>query len=1002
MKKRLLFSWWIILTISQLFGQQPYFKQITDENGLPSMTVYDIHQDRRGFMWFGTANGLVRFDGIRMKIYHGISQESREASNIKEDATGRIWYTNFSNQIFYIENDSSVLFKKYVGSRNNVIYYNFDLDGNIYISSGLDLNKYSTIFQPDSAKKTGQVVFSLQSGMIQEVGLTIKHEIVIVSLNSMYVFKNNREWIEVIFNPVGKYKSKKDIMDGKYYSVTIGEKKYTYHSLSKFSGTLIGSEIIGSKYYQDMRHVVDDITSMSFDKYQQLWLNTYNGSYVFDSTGKVINFDKPLLKGTAISIVRQDHEHNYWVGTLSEGIYFIPSLNTKIFSPKNSILTHHFITQLTKGNNNTLYGGLGNGGIFRVNTQTDEVKLLTIPHNKKSIEALGFSKKLNTIFATGTGLYSISENLDTYNIMVDRLAGKAIVETNTHVLIGARSHTNFISLKDRSFVVKDDLFGRNIHSEQIIYDTPKSFYWEEKVEHLYIGYEGLFLRVRNEKVDTLRDESGKMVYAESIAQANDGTIYLGTTNSGIMKVNQERLTSILNTSHGLSNNRINYLVADGDIIWFSTNNGLGKFIPTLNEFVLYNHTDGLISNEIMNFSLVEDRIWLGTSKGLQVIPKEIQSRNLVPPPIYITDVSVLEKNINISDEIIIEPNKNNIRISFTGISYRSQGLFTYEYRLLGLDTTWISTASTVNFARYPSLPPGSYEFQVMAFNEDHIGSLFPATLKFTVLTPFWKTVWFWFALFLISIAALIIFFQHRIKILQRESEAELKQVTLENELRQSQMTALRSQMNPHFIFNALSSIQNFVFQNDKLSANQFLGKFADLMRKVLHHSEQKEISLDEEIETIKLYLDLETLRFSQEFSYSFSISDDIQLNRFEIPPMMIQPYVENAIKHGLLHKKENCKLDISISWEIPEKVLQVKIDDNGIGRDRATEMAKTNRYKHSSFSTKATEKRLELLNHYRTNSIKVVIIDKKNDKEQSLGTLVVINIPVSSKYDENI
>lgn len=220
-----------------------------------------------------------------------------------------------------------------------------------------------------------------------------------------------------------------------------------------------------------------------------------------------------------------------------------------------------------------------------------------------------------------------------------------------------------------------------------------------------------------------------------------------------------------------------------------------------------------------------------------------------------------------------------------------------------------------------------------------------------------------------------------------------KRLALEKQYRDSELKALKSQMNPHFIFNALNSIQEYIVLNKKNLASDYLGKFADLIRTYLHHSDTGVISLQEEIDSLKTYLDLECLRFEDTLNYTFNVANDLNTDVTHIPTMLIQPYIENALKHGLLHKKENRQLNITFSKEKNNNILCI-IEDNGVGREKSKELQKKRALLHKSFAAKATEERLELLNFGKNKKIGVEFIDLYNEENIGNGTKVIVSIPI--------
>lgn len=234
--------------------------------------------------------------------------------------------------------------------------------------------------------------------------------------------------------------------------------------------------------------------------------------------------------------------------------------------------------------------------------------------------------------------------------------------------------------------------------------------------------------------------------------------------------------------------------------------------------------------------------------------------------------------------------------------------------------------------------------------------------------------------------------------LQLKYETDKKEADL-NRLKllqtETELTALKSQMNPHFIFNALNSIQELYTIGDKKMANEQMGNFAQLTRKILDVSGKQKIELAEEIEILTNYLELESMRFENDFSYQLNLSEDIDEDYVQLPPMLLQPYVENAIKHGLLHKKGEKQLTVNFSLNADETFLLVEITDNGIGRAASALLNKNKRAAHTSFATSATQKRLDLLNKDKATNVAVLFDDVLDELQQIAGTKVSIQIPLN-------
>ena len=257
---------------------------------------------------------------------------------------------------------------------------------------------------------------------------------------------------------------------------------------------------------------------------------------------------------------------------------------------------------------------------------------------------------------------------------------------------------------------------------------------------------------------------------------------------------------------------------------------------------------------------------------------------------------------------------------------------------------------------------------------------------------FWQRDAVYIILFFIISIGSALYVRYNLGKRYKKHQTDIERFRVEKELQRSQLQALKVQMNPHFMFNALNCIQEFILMNEKTQAMRYLGKFSDLMRMTLDMSEEENVRLSDEIKCLRVYLDLEALRFGEDLKVDMRIDEHLKPHHIYVPSMLIQPYVENALKHGLLHKKGEKQLDIGFRLEEEKKVLFCTVNDNGIGRERSGQIESYRT--HKSFATSATKRRLELLNADRDSAISVQYTDKINEKGESTGTTVVLAVPV--------
>ncbi|NJL14956.1 MAG: histidine kinase [Microscillaceae bacterium] len=327
---------------------------------------------------------------------------------------------------------------------------------------------------------------------------------------------------------------------------------------------------------------------------------------------------------------------------------------------------------------------------------------------------------------------------------------------------------------------------------------------------------------------------------------------------------------------------------------------------------------------------------------------------------------------------------NLITLEFVGISFVEPLKNEHAYQLVGIDNDWIYSGAR-RTANYTNLPPGRYHFKLKVANPDGYWSP-PATfLEIEILPAFWQTTWFQMLVLLGLLGLLGGIYQLRIRQIRRESD-------FKHRLAETEMAALRAQMNPHFIFNTLSSIHHFILSHDTKSAGRYLTRFAELIRGVLEHSKESRISLARELRSVGLYIEMEQLRFSHRFDFYLDIAPDIKPETVFIPPLLIQPFIENAIWHGLMQKETPGFLKLSLQMAQP-RLLMVIIEDNGVGRAQAKVLGSKTAINKKSFGLKITSERMEILNQYYQIKADIQIQDLKDINEKPAGTRVCLKIP---------
>ena len=287
---------------------------------------------------------------------------------------------------------------------------------------------------------------------------------------------------------------------------------------------------------------------------------------------------------------------------------------------------------------------------------------------------------------------------------------------------------------------------------------------------------------------------------------------------------------------------------------------------------------------------------------------------------------------------------------------------------------------------------GTYTFELKAQNVSAQSPVFATPITFVIAKPFWETYWFYALVLFVFLGLFWLYFIRRLRQKEAQRIAEIDKILIDKKITNLRLENLRSQMNPHFIFNALNSIQDYIISNEKELASSYLVKFSRLIRMYLDYSQQNEITLEEELNALKLYLELEKVRFEDELTYSLNVDKKLNVRQIKVPSLFIQPYVENALKHGLLHKSDERLLKIEAK-AINDNTLLITVEDNGIGRQQSEALKRSDK-PHKPFATKANEERVRLYKNKLKRNINIEIIDLYNSNQQSTGTKVVITMPI--------
>ncbi|MBK9103918.1 MAG: histidine kinase [Saprospiraceae bacterium] len=406
-------------------------------------------------------------------------------------------------------------------------------------------------------------------------------------------------------------------------------------------------------------------------------------------------------------------------------------------------------------------------------------------------------------------------------------------------------------------------------------------------------------------------------------------------------------------------------------IWLTTNFTIVKMTPDFSQFTRFNIDQSIINASFgsSRFYQLHDGRWV-TYTPAEIVcfdPGAIGKDAGNHPQVKICGFSVFDKKIQVDSfitshvPIILTYNNNFVSIEFSALTYTDIRQINYYYRMTGVDQKWIHT-TTKQFADYTDLHPGQYLFEVKADYGNGPTSI--TSLAIEVTPPWWGTWWFRI-LCLLALGSLIYL------IVRNRIDSIRKEAALKHRIAETEMMALRSQMNPHFIFNCINSIDAMIQRNDKYKATVYLNKFARLIRNVLDSSKQNKIQLSRDMETLQLYIDLELFRHQDKFTATVTADEELLQNDYKVPPLIIQPYVENAILHGLRHKMDHPGI-LSVSVTKREECIMYVIEDNGVGRKAVNGDSKKD---SNGYGMQISSDRVRLFNNEEIASVHITDLE---------------------------
>lgn len=944
--------------IQNLFGQNPYYHTVNKTNGLPSNTVYDIYQDKNEMIWLATNDGICSYDGFQFKSYYNDDQTSKAGSNIVEDSFGRIWYCNFDGNIYYVEKGKLHILdvKKPIG------YHKFNIIGNQLIY----LEKNELVFLDlKTLKKTNVLPFDTNVILgVQKKG------------NSLFVFSNYLFEIRSA-SDIKKYQIPSEVkvkFNGGLFSVS----NENLLIVSKYSNDycLFNDGKFELKKFESPFNFIQNV---SVDN-QYNWFSTTKGLLKINLN---IPNSKPekYFEQYNISTIYKDKNQGCWITTLNEGVLYIPHFKNILYP---TIAIPIVIEQIE----NEIYYGTANDKLVKTNDlkNLQNHQVIFNGNSNHSVVNLNYNSFNNELIFTSNTfkIKNIKGSVFKENVIAIK---QVLVIDDSFYAYAASGNCGLIKMKDgkSNWNAAHEKFRKlsNLsmdYSSMISGVRGKSVAYDRLNETLFFATNlGLF-QFKKEQSTEIKPNH-KSLNLSKIYFHNQLILGLTTNNNLVeINVNNHQMKTIYDSK--IKGNLLLKIRQIDDLLYLITSNSIITYHLTTRKMQkIFNVNSDVEINDIL---AKDDHLYLATSKGIISLDSTTFSTEK-QPKFLLQNVLVNQKSISLEKLNELDYDENDIEIQFSVISYLQSPNTPIYYSIN--NGNWQEIKNNNRSLLLNSLASGNY---TIAFKTS-LNNVSPTEVSFKINQPIWAKWWFILLLILAGLYGISLFYRNRIRKIQLRNQIVLEKVALENSLNQSKIKAIKSQMNPHFFYNALNTLQSYILSNDKKQALNYLSKFSNLTRTILELTEKDTISIAEEIKTLSLYLEIEKARFDDDFDYQIIVAPEIDSEQTKIPSMLLQPYVENAIKHGLLHKEGLKKM--SIQFFETENYISISIDDNGIGRKKSSELNSIKNKNHQSFATKAIQNRIDLLNQNQINKISIEFTDKVNPSQMAIGTTVRIEIP---------
>jgi hypothetical protein len=911
------------------FSQHYEFENLGHEEGLIGSIVFSSIEDEKGYMWFISDKTICRYDGTHFKAF-GSDEGYTESGgfHIYKDKRNRIWVLSFNFKLFYFDGQKFRQFRDVTSP----CWLAEDDAGYLWIG-----NRMGSLYKINNDAITDSVKLDVPE-IIYNFIITDRNHIL---LTRMYHID------EILYGRTKELPLK--LRDDFHVASRLFPLRNGNILLTNYKGIYVrknpeepfkliypfkkGDEILC--FYEDsLSHDLFVGGRSGVIRFRNGKINTENAEKYFDEI--------------TINSIKKSREGFYWFCTDGHGLYY-GNLTSLHFSKADGLLSNDI--RYIRNAGNDIYAMSWNGELSLLN----RTKVVPYKQNITQDELM----RVIFLFKLQDGTIYVGANS---NLFLYRLHNRILKRVP---LTDAKKDYPFFSSSGKI------LFPSLNLGDSVFY---------------YVEDKDLFKARKNDLEPQLLRNTHMSNTLGDVDITEKGTLILQTKENGLILVKNNKFDYIT-TANGLVSNYGNTVYYNDHKIWVCTDYGLSKVILDKDDRVLkivnFTSENFLASNEVRDVIEYGGRVYVGTARGLSVFNEEESNKNMnVSPGIYIKEVTINNRDTTTDIRDFTLPYyENNISIEYSAISFNGAAGTIFKYKLEGTDQSFNYTSnSSIQFA---NLAPGDYRFVVYARNSLGNWSRYPESIRFTIKKPYWKTGWFIALCSAAGMAVIAYFILIRIRIIRKENR-------FRHQLVQSELRALRLYMNPHFIFNSLNSLRVLILKNNPAEADSYIISFSRLIRTIMSYSSRSSISIEEEKELLIKYIELEQKRFTEVFAFNIIIDPLIDTHDTHIPPLIIQPFVENAIKHGLSAYPGSGVLTIEFS--LTGTFICCVVTDNGIGRQLSGSKQLGSQHQDDSTGIRYIEERLKLLVH-KEDFTPVIITDLYHEGKAS-GTTVKLLIPI--------